>query len=513
VTRNMNKWNAVRRHVLIEGNSKRSACDKYNIGWSVLTKMLKQAQPEPYKERRAPSRPKILEPFMAAVERMLEEDATAPVKQRHSAKRIFDRLRTEYTYPGGYTVVRDAIRLLRKRTKEVFIPLAHPPGEAQMDFGQAAFWLDGVQTVAHICELTLPYSGTIFMQAYPRECAESFFDGHVRAFEHFGGVPKRTSYDNSKIPVRGIIGAHERVLTESFKAFQSHHMFESHFCQVACPNEKGHVENSVGFGRRNAMVPMPRVKTWEELNAILRAWCEADLDRICRGKTKTKRELLEEDRRQFLPMPTAIYDTKLVVKTHARSTSLVRFDCNDYSVPTEWAHHEVTAIGSMDEVRICIKDEVVAVHRRLWLKEGESLDPLHYLVILEKKPGALDYGRPMQNFALPACFGILRQRLKNEEHKGLKEYIRVLKLLVKAPVHELSPVIEMALEKNLLSADAIRLMLEKSRETPVDFFCLDGHPHLRAYAVPKPDLTAYRSLIPSSSPPSICPLNFPGDFQ
>lgn len=495
--RNMNTWNAVRRHVINEKKSKRSACEKYNIGWSVLKKMLEYPEPQPYKERKAPSRARVLEPFMPALLRMLEEDKTAPLKQRHTAKRIFDRLRTEHTYPGCYSVVKDAVRTLRRKTQEVYVPLAHPPGEAQMDFGHAAFHLKGELTTAHICEITLPYSGAIFMAAYPRECAESFFDGHVRAFAWLGGVPRRISYDNSRIPVKGILGPHERELTDGFQKFLGHHLYESHFCQVACPNEKGHVENSVGFGRRNAMVPLPRVESWEELNALLLSWCEADLDRSCRGKDKTKRQLLEDERKRLLPLPQNTYEAMLVEKSRANSLSLVRFDCNDYSVPTEWAYHTVTTVGTMDEVRISVGPELVAVHRRIWLKERESLDPLHYLALLEKKPGALDHCRAMKGMVLPSCFDVLRRRLKEQDGNGIKEYIRVLLLLAKAPVQELAAVIERALAKNIHGAEAIQLMLEHSREEPPRYINLAGHPHLARYGIPKPDLGLYRTLLES----------------
>jgi transposase len=178
-------------------------------------------------------------------------------------------LREEYGFDGGYTIVKDAVREYRLRDQEVFVPLRHDPGEAQVDYGEAKVDYRGERISAAVFEMSLPYSGAIFTQVYPRECTESFQDGHRRAFEFFGCVPRRISYDNTKIAVKKIIGAHERELTDGFLRLKSHYLFESHFCRVRKPNEKGAVENLVGYSRRNFMVPVPKVESFSELNERL----------------------------------------------------------------------------------------------------------------------------------------------------------------------------------------------------------------------------------------------------
>ena len=345
----------------------------------------------------APSRkrPSILDPLLPVVHQILEDDRKAPRKQRHTAKRIFERLRAEHGYPGGLTIVKDAVRAWRRRTAEVFVPLAHPPGEAQADFGQAEVTLDGQAAKVAVFVMTLPYSDAIFACAFPRECTEAFLEGHVRAFAFFGGVPRRISYDNSKIAVAKITGTRDRKLTDEFLRLKSHHLFEDHFCLVRRPNEKGHVETLVGFARRNFLVPVPAAHGGlEGLNARLEADCRDDLARRLRGKPATKAELLAEERAAMLPLPAEAFLAARVEQPTADSLSLVRFDTNDYSVPTAYAHHKLTAVGTVDTVRIVAGDRVVAEHRRCWGRERVIYDPVHYLALLERKPGALDFAGP-----------------------------------------------------------------------------------------------------------------------
>lgn len=494
----MQLWNDVRQHVLAGGHSAYSATRKFGVHWTTVKKILASSEPIPYKMAQPRKKPMIGE-FLPIIEQMLLADRTAPRKQRHTSKRIYDRLKAEHNFQGGYTVVKDAVRDWHQIRQEVFVPLTHKPGEAQMDFGHAVFLLNGVETDAHLCVLTLPYSDVVYIQAYPRECSESFFDGHVRAFEFFGGVPVRTSYDNSRIPVKKIVGAHERELTDGFLRFQSHHLFVSHFCRVRCPNEKGHVETLVQYGRNNFLVPMPSVRSFEELNQLLHDRCVAELTKVCRGETRTKGERLEDDRKAFLSLPKERFEAKRVELTAANKMSLVRFDRNDYSVPTAYAHHEVAAIGTVSEVRLLVKDEVVAVHPRSWEKEQAIYNPVHYFSLLERKPGALDFARPLENYHLPPSFETLRRRLDATfKTKGPREYIRVLRLLENASVPELDAAVTEALDLGFSTADAIRVILEGSKDKPTDVFNLDGHPHLKLVRFDPPDLQAYQFLMPDS---------------
>src|SRR3954471_20476024 len=497
----MDNWAEIRRRVLADGLSGRAACREYKIHWKTLKKILDNPEPPGYR-RTKPRRPSILDPLLPVVHQILEDDRKAPRKQRHSARRIFERLRAEHGYQGGLTTVKDAVRAWRRRTAEVFVPLSHPPGEAQADFGQAEVILDGEPATVAVFVMTLPYSDAIFTCAFPRECTEAFLEGHVRAFAFFGGVPRRISYDNSKIAVARITGTRDRKVTDAFLRLKSHHLFREHFCLVRRPNEKGHVETLVGFARRNFLVPVPEAHGGlEGLNARLEADCRDDLARRLRGKPAAKAELLAEERAAMLPLPAEAFLAARVEPPTVGSLSLVRFDANDYSVPTEFAHHKVAAVGTVDAVRVVVGDRVVASHRRCWGREGVFYDPVHYLALLERKPGALDFAAPLVDWELPVCFGVLRRRLEAEfGGPGTRHFIKVLRLLEWASPRDLTRAVERALELGVADADAVRLILEHRSEEPVDLFCLDGRPHLRRVAVPAPDLSAYASLTAGVAP-------------
>jgi hypothetical protein len=309
-------------------------------------------------------------------------------------------------------------------------------------------------------------------------------------------VPRRISYDNLKIAVARITGGRTRKLTAEFLRLTSHHLFEPHFCRVRRPNEKGHVETLLGYARRNFLVPVPVVQGGlEPLNADLESHCRVDLQRRPWGKAAPKADLLGDEQAAFLPLPREAFVAARVELRCVDSLSLVRFDANDYSVPTAYAHHRVTVAGTIDTVRIVAGDRVVAVHRRRWDREQVTYDPVHYLALLERKPGALDFARPLEGWELPVCFGILRRRLEAElGGAGTRQFIKVLRLLEWADPGELAQAVEHALGLGTADADTVRLILEHRRERPTGLFCLDGRPHLKLVSVPGPDLTGYRGL-------------------
>jgi transposase len=493
----MENWAEIRRRVLVDGLSKRAACREYDIHWGTLTKILDHPEPPGYR-RTAPRPGSKLDAFLPVIHQILDDDKKAPRKQRHTARRIFERLRDEHGYDGGLTIVKEAVAVRKLRAAEVFVPLAHPPGEAQVDFGQAEVTLDGQTTTVALFVMTLPYSDAVFVCAFPRECTEAFLEGHARAFAFFGGVPRRISYDNSKIAVARIVGSRERKVTDAFLSLKSHHLFDDHFCLVRRPNEKGHVETLVGFARRSFLVPVPVVSGGlEPLNVHLERRCREDLSRKLWGKPSAKDALLDEERSSLLPLPSEVFVAARVESRCVDSLSLVSFDSNQYSVPTEFAHHPVTVIASVDTLRIVAGDRAAATHRRCWGREQVFYDPVHYLAVLERKPGALDFAAPLEGWELPVCFGVLRRRLEAEfGGPGTRQYIKVLRLLVQADPGELTGAVERALELGVVDADAVRLILEHRRERPVGLFCLDGRPHLQSVAVPAPDLSAYASLAP-----------------
>ena len=406
----MQEWTEIRRKVLVEGVSKRSIIRDYGIGGRTLKRILAHSEPPGYHAGAPRPKPK-LDRLLPVIDEILEADKTAPPKQRHTGRRIFERLRDEYEYTGGITQVQEAVARARLHHKEVFVPISHPPGRAQFDFGEATVRIAGVECKAALAVMTMPYSDAYFLSAYPRECTETFHAGHVAGYEFFGGVPTRTDYDNTSIAVSKVKGR-ERVLTREFLRLQSHFLFEAHFCRVGRGNEKGHVETHVGYSRRNLLVPVPDFASWRALNDYLAACCYADLFRSVRGKPEGKVARLAEDRAVMLELPAESFEIRRVEQVTANSLSLVRFDCNDYSVPTAVAHHDVTCLGGIEEVRVLSGTEVVATHPRSWAKEGVFFDFRHYLALLERKPGALDFARPWRTLtcrdACRRCAGAWR---------------------------------------------------------------------------------------------------------
>lgn len=512
----MDLWVQVRRYVLAEGHSKRSACRVFGLNWRTMRKMLEHAEPPGYR-RRATPRTRKIDQVLPILHQWLEEDRAVPRKQRHTARRIYQRLRDEHGFDGGETIVKDAVRSWRKVHAQTFVPVSHPPGEAQVDFGEAAFYLNGVLTKAALFVMSLPYSDVVFIRAYPRECTESFQDGHVQAFAFFGGVATRISYDNSRIAVKKFVGSvgsggRMRELTDGFLRLQSHYLFKEHFCLVRKANEKGHVENLVGYTRRNFMVPLPAVRSFDELNEQLDRGCRAELDRQLRGKDGTKGQRLDEERSHFRELPPEAFAACRVELRQANTLSLVRFDRNDYSVPVRWAHHKLTIIGDCHRVRMMCRNEVVAEHPRDWGREQVRYDPVHYLALLERRPGALDFAAPLEHWELPPCFGILRRKLEADwppgatpgaKHRprgylnGTTQFIQVLRLLEHATLGELNAAVQKALELGTVTPDAVKVILEGQRDRPLAVFNLAGRPHLSHVHVAPPDLNAYATLLQS----------------
>ena len=489
----MNEWTEIRRKVLVEKVSIRQICRDYDISHHTVQKMIELSEPPGYQHSVERPRPK-LGPFLGVIDQILVDDRDAPVKQRHSAKRIFERLRDEHDYDGSESHVRRYVAEVGHRHREVFVPLAQPPGEAQFDFGEAVVEIAGVRVKAHLAVVSLPYSDAFHVSAYPSECTETFQQAHVSAFEFFGGIPTKIAYDNTTIAGKVMLGPN-RELTNAFLRLQSHYLFAHRFCRVARGNEKGHVENHVGYHRRNFLVPVPSFASFAALNDYLNDRCTQELTRVTRGHDDTKGERLDEDRAAMLGFPKTTFEARRVVHAKSNSLSLVRFDRNDYSVPTSDAHRDLVVIAGVDALKIVCDGALVARHPRHWGKEQVFFDPLHYLALLERKPGAFDAAKPLEDWKLPGCFGLLRRRLAAEMgHGSTKEFIKVLRLLERFTLKELTAAVQRATDMGTTSLEAITLIAQHRLERPVELFALDGHPHLRGVALDPPDLRAYREL-------------------
>ena len=218
-----------------------------------------------------------------SINEWLEKDKRGPRKQRHTSQRIYDRLVREYGYKGSYSSVR---RYVHKKKAEMSskpkgcLPLAHPQGEAQLDIGEFIYYdVHGQEHNAYSLVMSFPYSNKAYIQAFPSQNQECLLVGMKRIFEYIGGVPTRIRFDNMSTAVAQVLEGAERKLTDGFTRFMLHYRFEADFCNPASGNEKGNVENKVGYSRRNAFVPVPTITSFDEFNESLWAWCENDAQR------------------------------------------------------------------------------------------------------------------------------------------------------------------------------------------------------------------------------------------
>ena len=308
----------------VGGLSQREAASRFGIARETVKKMLRHSEPPGYRRHQPPKRPK-LDPFTDIIDRILAEDRTVHRKQRHTAKRIFERLRDEHGFSGGQTIVKDYVRERRHRLREMFVPLAHTAGNAQADFGEVDAIIAGVKRRAHFFAMNLPHSDACFVAAYPAAATEAWLDGHNRAFAFFGGVPQSILYDNDKCLVSRILPDGTRQRTRAFSGLQSHYLFEDRYGRPGKGNDKGKVEGLVGYARRNFMVPLPRFESWEAFNVHLEEHCRKRQGDVLRGHRESIGERFVRDREALMALPPTPFDACDKQGTRVNSLSLVRY--------------------------------------------------------------------------------------------------------------------------------------------------------------------------------------------
>ena len=437
-----------------EGMSQRAAAHHFGISRDSVQKMMEYSVPPSYRRRVPIKRPK-LDGFTEFIDTWLEEDRGVPRKQRHTAKRVFERLRDEHGFTSGYTIVKDYIREHERRGREMFVPLAHPPGHAQADFGEAMVIIDGVEQKAHFFAFDLPHSDACYIRAYPAATSEAWVDGHVHAFGFFGRVPMSVLYDNDRCLVAQILPDGPRKRARLFSGFLSHYLLRDRYGRPGKGNDKGSVEGLVGYARRNFMVPVPRFPSWEAFNASLEEQCRKRQGDVLRGHTETIGARLARDLEVMAELPPAPFDACDQASGRVTSQALVRYKTNDYSVPVAYGHRDVWLRGYVDEVAIGCGGDLIARHPRSYEREDVVFDPLHYLPLIEKKINALDQAAPLAGWELPPEFATLRRLMEARMLKaGRREFVQVLRLLEAFEVNDLHAAVKTALA-GFYSADGL----------------------------------------------------------
>jgi len=487
----------IRRAFFIEGNSIRQIARERHHDRRTVRAAILDAGPPCYKLSRPRARP-VLGQFVAIIDRWLADDRLSPVKQRHTGRRIYHRLVEEHGYTGGESTVREYVHKHRARQQPVFIPLAYEPGvDAQVDFGEARVIMNGRPLNVQIFIGRLCFSKIPFLVASPNQQQEAMFEGHEKAFDFFGGVPCTIWYDRLSQAVKRALPGHKPQEQEAFIAFRSHYLFESRFCNPREAHEKGLVENLVGYARRNFLVPVPEVNSFQELNDLLRQRCLAEARRRLRGETQTIGELWEQDRAHLLTLPAHPFPCCRTIPVRPNRLSMVTFQTNRYSVPVEHAGDSLLLRAFVERVEITDGTRVIAAHERCYGREQDVLDVFHYLPLLKQRPGAFDHAKPLKMWNRPAVLDRYLSRLRDRlsPRTATMEFIRVMELCVNHSLDEVATAVEQAMVLGSLGADTVAYLLRTNRmaRQPVPLAILTSAP--ACPSVQDRDLSQYDCFI------------------
>ena len=491
----------IRKKHFVEGWSIRKVSKMFEISRQTVRKALKDSSIPVYRMEK-PRKSPVMDSYKEIISKWIMTDRDVPKKQRHTARRIYDRLTEEYQFQGCESTVRRFVRELKKELEisnpTGFIPLTADYGEqAQVDWGTGAVFIAGEKRKISLFCIKLRASKVPFVRAFPSERTEAFLEGHRLAFEWFGGVPSECLYDNLKTAVTKIIkGSPDREETKQFSSLRSHYLFDSQFCNVRSGNEKGAVENLVGYARRNTMVPVPDVPDLETLNAKLLNWCEREKDR--------HRDKWEQEQKALRPLPLYSFDTSTTNSAIVSSTGLVTFDRNVYSVPPENAGKSVTVKAYWDRIVIILKGKELAQHLRPRGRDKESIKLEHYLDILERKPRGSRNAVPVRN--LGEEWQRLRRKMCTGPRSRYREFTKILLLNREIEPDKLEKALKTAIEKDLLSSDAIRQIalnmdnekaeIKRKEQQAEDSFKLPDN--LTQYPIETSKIGHYDQLIESS---------------
>jgi len=439
----------------------------------------------------------VLGPHLKTIDRWLEEDKHRPAKQRHTAKRIFERLRSEHGFSGSESTIRHYVREAKISIGiggiKAYLPLDPAVGqEAEVDWGTAMAVIGAEEVQLKFFCMRSKYSGKHFVRFYPCERQQAFFDGHIQAFRFFGGIFPVLIYDNLTTAVKKVLRGKERVEQEAFGRFHSYYNFDARFCNPASGNEKGGVEGLVGFARRNYMVPVPEAESLEELNEDLLTHCLSYGSHKVRGQEKTVNELFEEEKDQLIELPSTDFSNIEIMTSKADPYSTVRVDKNRYSVPTRYVGLRVQVTVSVDRVGLCHDGKKIGSHARVFGNNKWQLDPDHYLELLQQRPQAFDSARPIRQWrkSWPGSLEQLLSKFRTAQGQtdGIKDFISVLLLYREHSPQDVVAAVELGLENGISSSAGIKHLLLHSRPGP-GFAPLANWP-----GTPQVDVSVYGQL-------------------
>ena len=466
------QFETIRRAVLVHGKSIRAVAQEQGVHRRTVREALNDAVPRP---RRGPVRePKVLTTAMRAqIDQWLVGDREVHRKQRHTARRIFRRLQAELDFQGAQSTVRGYVRGRRRelgQAGEAFVPQAHEPGqECEVDWYEADVDFPWGRERVQFFQMRACFSGREFNMAFPNQTQQAFLEAHVAAFEYFGGVFAISRYDNLSSAVKKVIRGRRRIETDRFIALRSHYLYASEFCLpgIKGAHEKGGVEGGVGRFRRNHLVPVPQVESYEALNRLLLDACTTDDLRRIDGHEKTIIEDWEHERTFLRPLPENPFETADVETVGVDTKGCVRVRTNRYSVPIRLAGLRVEYQLNATTVDLMHGGKCVATHSRLQGRHQIRVNLDHYVELLWNKPGALKRSLPLRQARdrgeWPAAYDRLWVRLgeRSSPSEAARQMLCILMMHREFTPDEVLVAVELALEHGCYDPGAVSVLLRQ----------------------------------------------------
>ena len=405
-------------------------------------------------------------------------------KQKHTAKRIYDRLVDEIKFAGAESTIRKAVKELRVEQTvppQANVPLSYEPGEAiQIDWGEATVYINGEKTKLYTFCGRLCYSCDIFVQTFKSANQEAFLEAQQLMFDFFGGIPRRLIFDNAKVAVKEGFGIHAKPQNK-YLSFSAHYAFDLDFCNPAKGNEKGLVENLVGYSRRNFLVPVPRVLSIEELNQTLWDKClKYRATHKIQTRTHSVGVMYLEELSYLNAIPIYRFDTSKTAVVGVDDYSTVRFEKNNYSVPTKYLRKDVTVKGYGNYIRILYQYTEIATYIRCYFTGKTEYKIEHYLDLLERKPRSVFNAKPVKANMTEALLDWGKQL-----PGGNKEMVKLLRLCVDYGEERILSIKNRIPSHIVPTVDMVRTHLNVPTESPVIY--LSNY----EVGVDPVDLTAY----------------------
>ncbi len=465
---------------------------------------------EPKYRLTKPRNKRVMGPYMETIAKWLEEDKKVPVKQRHTARKIYQRLVEEHNFKGAERTVRHTVREIKEElgiiNNETFIP-SDPEKRhgGEVDWGEAYIDIQGSRVKVYMFCMRAKYSGKIFVKLYPTMVQECFFNGHIEAFAYYGGVFDEIVYDNLKSAVQKVLKGRQRIEQQSFISFRSHYCFSPQFCSPAKGNEKGGVESLVKYARRNFLTPIPKCDSLEEINNHLLEQCLAHDMHEKHRQNITIGECFEKEKPWLLKLPPLPYNNYKLIEKRVDKYQTITLENNRYSVPDSYVNKSVIIELGLSDVRVTYRNKLIAKHERCYKRNCWLLDPWHYMEMLRRKSRAFKTSRILTtieeqwNPVVKELWN--QQKIKYGEEKGTKEFLDSLLLFKEKSYDDMISVIELAIENQTICKASIQNLYEvlTEKEVTPEKVCVNHINAIKDFDLPSPDVDKFDKLMESKN--------------